>query len=403
MTGRPGAPTPGDLCFIKNMEEENLYKLSEIGKRLLYYGRYERSRPYATQTLAGYEAVLKRMVKWIGDKDIREIKIEDLMKVKKILIDRGCKEGYIYKQLTVMRTLFRFCKSGLKIENVLDSELIEIPARKQNTVEYLTPDEVQKFIAAIDHSTIYGVRQKALVTTLLDTGMRISEALSLNRNSINFENKTAVIIGKGAKQRLVFFRQWSLWWIKKYLSLREDDHEALFVTHCKKPYIPTRFVPEDARRFFRIHAKRAGMRLVAPHMLRRTAATTFRFNGGDTRDIQLFLGHSSVSITERYLGVDYGKIQKAHEKFLNYGGIEKFGDDKINIQIKWARDAGYLKCRVCGTTKRRHAGHGYCDICYIRALRQGKLKKKPMKKDEPTKKEEHIEIPKAIAAVGTST
>lgn len=364
--------------FYKHMEQENLYKLSEISKRFLYYGRYERTRPYAEQTLEGYEAVLKRMLKWIGDKDIREITLDDLMKMKKILIDRECKEGYIYKQLVVMRTLFRFCKEGLKIK-VLEPEEIEIPPRKINTVEYLTPPEVKKFLSVIDISSVYGVRQKALVTTLLDTGMRIGEALSLNKDSINFKAGTAVITGKGSKKRLVFFRKWSMWWIKKYLALRDDSHEALFVTHCKKPYTPTRFVPEDARRFFRIHSKKADMRLVAPHMLRRTAATTFRFNGGDTRDIQLFLGHSSVSITERYLGVDYSQIQKAHQKYLKYG-IEDYGDNKIKIVIKWARDAGYLKCRECGTTERRHAGHGYCDICYIRALRAGKLDKKPMKK-----------------------
>ena len=207
------------------MDQDNLYKLAEIGKRFLYWGKYERSRPFSEQTLQGYEAVLHRMVKWLGNKDVRQITYEELMKIKKDLIDRNCSEGYIYKQLCVMRSLFRFCKGPLKVQNVLDPTLIEIPPRRIKTVEYLTPPEIKKYLAAVDIGTVYGVRMKALITTLLDTGMRISEALSLNRNEINWENSSAVIMGKGGKKRMVFFRKWSLWWIKKYLSLRKDNHE----------------------------------------------------------------------------------------------------------------------------------------------------------------------------------
>jgi len=377
------------------MENKNFYALSEVSKLFRHWGRYERAEAFAPQTIEGYDAVLQRMIGWIGDKDVREITLVDLLSVKKLLIDRGCKEGYIYKQLTVMKTFFRFIKKSLKVET-LDPDEIEVPRQRRHDVEYLNPQEVRKFLTAIETHTMCGVRQMAIVVTLLETGMRIGECLSLNRDSIVLENGkklheirdikeankgTAVIIGKGSKKRMIFFKTWSLWWIVQYLSRRTDDCGALFITHASsgRKYKATRFTPEDCRRFFRIYSKKENMRTVTPHMMRRTAATAFRFNGGDTRDIQGFLGHTNLNITERYLGVDNNQLQQAHGEYMHYGGIEKYGDEKVRIEIKWARDAGYSKCRECETTERRHAGHGYCDICYIRSLRAGTLEKKPKK------------------------
>ncbi len=74
------------------------------------------------------------------------------------------------------------------------------------------------------------VRFRALVEVLLGTGARISEILSLDRSDVDFERKQAKIIGKGRKQRVLFFTDRVLEWLGQYLARRRDDHSPLFVS-----------------------------------------------------------------------------------------------------------------------------------------------------------------------------
>ena len=93
--------------------------------------------------------------------------------------------------------------------------------------------------------------------TLLSTGMRISEAISLNRDSINYETKEATVIGKGSKARPVFFSDEALRWTSGYLSRRKDNNSALFVTYGDEP---KRLRRGDIPRFLKAVEKLAGVK-----------------------------------------------------------------------------------------------------------------------------------------------
>ena len=160
-----------------------------------------------------------------------------------------------------------------------------------------------------------GLRFRVLVEVLLGTGMRISEALSLNRDTINWEKAEAKIIGKGSKERTVFFNQRSLDWVKKYLDIRTDNEPALFITQQG-----TRLSKIDVPGFFKRYAKKAGItKKLTPHILRHTCATNLLFNGCAINNVQVILGHDRLETTCRYyLGVDKSKAKEAHGKFLNF-------------------------------------------------------------------------------------
>lgn len=317
---------------------------------------------------------MESLKKLWGPRLIQDIQPSDIQLIRTEMMKRGCKISYIGTFLGLVRSFFKYC---YEVRNIacLDPRKIRLPTTRQPEVAFLKPEEVARFIASIDTSRIHGLRFKAFVTTLLDTGMRISEALSLDRDSIDWETKTAFIIGKGGKRRMVMFRNWSHKWIQSYLSARLDSHKALFVID-NPPCEVKRIVPEDMRRYFRIYAKKAGLKRVTPHMLRRTAATTFWANGGDTRDIQLFLGHSKIAITERYLGTDWNKIQKAHDNYLNYGTAEE--TIAPNAVTKW--HSRFDRCISHGGIDRPHAAHGLCDKCYVRRWRKGLIVKKELDK-----------------------
>src|SRR5205085_4024469 len=119
---------------------------------------------------------------------------------------------------------------------VLDPASVIIPKRPRREVVYLTVDEVERFVRAIPETTSknqphsLGLRFRALVEVLLGTAMRIGEALSLDRTDVDFERKEARVIGKGNKERTVFFTDRALFWLRQYLESRTDDAPALFVS-----------------------------------------------------------------------------------------------------------------------------------------------------------------------------
>ena len=146
--------------------------------------------------------------------------------------------------------------------------------------------------------------------------MRIGEVISLNRKHINWNKKEAKIVGKGNKERRVFFTQRSLDWLRRYLEKRDDTHEAIFVT--KQP--TARIKRDDVWKFFKKHRELAKIdKIITPHILRHTVATNLVFNGCPIVHVKEILGHERLDTTcKYYLGVDKEQAKKAHRQFLNF-------------------------------------------------------------------------------------
>ncbi len=161
------------------------------------------------------------------------------------------------------------------------------------------------------------LRFRALVEVLLGTGARISEILALDRRDVDFERMAAKIVGKGKKQRLLFFTDRALEWLGRYLSCRRDDEDPLFVARGNSP---RRLSYDAVKSVFRRVAQRAHLRKkVTAHVLRHTVATTLLFNGCPIGHIKELLGHERLDTTCRYyLGVDVRAAKEAHRTFLRY-------------------------------------------------------------------------------------
>lgn len=307
---------------------KNTFK--EISDRYLDYCRFE--RVLSKQTMISHEDAVKRLNNLFSYKEITELTLEDILEFKKLLMNRGCSTGYIQRNLCVIRSILKYAQEqGL---DVLVPEKVKLPTPKAREVEYLFEDELTKVFLAIDTDQEWGIRFMALVTVLLDTGMRISEALSLNRGDVDFRNKCAYVIGKGGKKRMVMFREWSLVWVIKYLCLRRDKESALFASmeNQRNLYEVTRWSADRARKYFRTISKETGVYKFKPHALRRTFATYLWKNKTDIRSIQQLLGHSNMKITEVYLGTDYEYLKGVHAEKVSYSFLETIGlEDRISI------------------------------------------------------------------------
>lgn len=288
------------------------------------YARFERC--LAPETVIKYRDCLRTVVKEIGDISVTTIRPNHLVELKQELAMRGAGAARIAQVIFALKSFLRYCNEMLELP-VLPLEKIKAPKRQRREVIFLTNEEVQQFLQAIPIATyprrkqaeeivrLDGLRFRVLVEVLLATGMRISEALSLNRDSINFEKAEAKIIGKGSKERTVFFTERSLDWIKRYVAARTDGGQSLFATKSGQ-----RLDRADISGYFSRYARRAGLtKKVTPHILRHTTATNLLFNGCPISHVKEILGHDRLETTcKYYLGVDKRKAKEAHASFLSF-------------------------------------------------------------------------------------
>ncbi len=292
----------------------------DVAQRYFEWLKYGRKKPVTLQTSETVKKVFRVIISEFKNCDVSEINEALVMDLRKNMINRGNSLAYIEKVLIYLRSFLRYCKKVEKL-SVMESFDIELPPRENKNPDYYTEEELSTIFSAIDQTSFDGMRTFALIITILSTGMRITETCSLKRN-IDRNRGLAEVIGKGNKEGYVFFHDWCFRVLDKYLKMREDSEPWMFVSnYYRNKY--TKLTPDCARNYLQGVAKRVGFQ-VCPHKLRRTAATTFHYNGGDIFDIQQFLRHSRITTTQLYVGVNYRKIQLAHDKYIQYKSLEQY-------------------------------------------------------------------------------
>ncbi|MDD3607283.1 MAG: tyrosine-type recombinase/integrase [Candidatus Moranbacteria bacterium] len=224
--------------------------MSDLIDGFMEYLQYELN--YSPNTVSKYRSSLARVIRDIGDLNVEQMEVRDFVRLKRIMIQRGAVGAGISTAVFSIRTFLNYCNQFLGIKT-LDPKQIRPPKRIKREVIFLTKEEIEKFVGVIEIHNLRGVRFRALVEVILGTGMRISEVLSLKRKDIDWEKKEAKIIGKGNKERMVFFTSRALHWIDQYLERRHDSHESIFVTTGD----PKPLKRDDIWRFFARYREKA--------------------------------------------------------------------------------------------------------------------------------------------------
>lgn len=157
------------------------------------------------------------------------------------------------------------------------------------------------------------VRDLAIIDMLVSTGMRVGELVKLNKTDIDFQNRECVVLGKGNKQRKVYFDARTKIHLKKYLDSRCDDNEGLFVS-LQKPYSRLQISGVEIR--LRELGKKLNLNKVHPHKFRRTLATMAIDKGMPIEQVQQLLGHQSVDTTLQYAMVNQNNVKASHKKYI---------------------------------------------------------------------------------------
>lgn len=156
-------------------------------------------------------------------------------------------------------------------------------------------------------------RDKAIISILISSGMRITECMSLKRADVDLDQREAVVLGKGRKYRTTYFDARTEFDLRTYLSSRTDDSPYLFVT-LKNPI--KNVDPDSVRdRMWRI-ARSTGIAGIHPHRFRHTMATNLVEAGCDVTDVQQMLGHASLNTTMHYTHTSKAKTKSAHRRYV---------------------------------------------------------------------------------------
>lgn len=157
------------------------------------------------------------------------------------------------------------------------------------------------------------LRDLAMIDMLASTGMRVGEMVLLNRADINFAERECVVLGKGNKERVVYFDARTKIHLQNYLDSRMDENDALFVA-LRSPH--TRLTIGGVEVRVRELGKKLGMEKVHPHKFRRTLATQAIDKGMPIEQLQQLLGHKRIDTTLQYAMVKQSNVKMAHKKYI---------------------------------------------------------------------------------------
>lgn len=251
------------------------------------------------KTEENHRVAVKSLLEYLGDIDISSLEFEHVRKWKESL-DRTRSPATVRNYIIKLRVILAHTlKLGVKC---LDPDLIAIPKRPEKAPTFLSSNQVAKLI-----NSTRKIKNKAIVSLLYGSGIRISELCSLDRDSIR-EDGTFTVVGKGGKPRLCFTDERTRIFLQLYMETRDDNNQALFLTDHGK-----RITPGTIQETFKSIRKCSGIECSA-HVLRHSFATNLLKNNANMRYVQVMLGHQSLQTTQMYTHVVDLDLQEVYQK-----------------------------------------------------------------------------------------
>jgi integrase/recombinase XerD len=231
--------------------------------------------------------------------------------------ETGLAPTSLRRRAAALKGFFRFAFGEGLIDVDVASHL-DLPRQSRRLPDTLGVDEVERLL---DASSAGGVRDRALLELLYAAGLRVSEAIGLDREDLSLDGEFVRVIGKGDKERLVPIGEVSLDWLRTWL---EGPRVALLaIAHVAPVRGGPLFLGDRGRRLARQQAwlavgsaaARAGLAgRVSPHTLRHSFATHLLEGGADLRVVQELLGHASISTTQLYTHLTGERIRDVYRR-----------------------------------------------------------------------------------------
>ena len=258
---------------LQYYETTIIHAVSDIGKNILfidtddlrnYLSNYQEQRSSSKSTIDNIRRILSSFYAWLEDEDI--VVKSPVRRIHKV-------------------------KSGSVVKDTFTDEELEMI-----------------------RDNCDNIRDLAMIDLLSSTGMRVGELVNLNRGDVDLNQRECIVLGKGDKQRVVYFDARTKLHLEEYLSERTDSNESLFVS-LNKPHSRLSIGGIESR--IKSIGVRSSLDDVHPHKFRRTMATQAIDKGMPIEQVQKLLGHVRIDTTLQYAMVNQSNVKISHRKFLS--------------------------------------------------------------------------------------
>lgn len=346
-----------DYKYHDKQEISARKKLNELKKELPsfmqdYFRGIDSSATLKTQVAYAYDAriffhyiqthnpTLKNMeVKDFPLQILEQLTVQDLEEYVEFLtyqddeltIQRNHEQG-LYRRVSSLRSIYKYFHRNKMIENN-PSEQIATPKVREKSIIHLEPDEIAELLDLVEagtgyseHQTAYRqklkVRDLAILTLLLGTGIRVSECVGLDLNHVDLQNDAIRIMRKGNKEAIIYFGDEVEDALRKYMEERKqivplEGHENALFLSTRRQRLSVRSMEVLVSSYAKLAVP---LKKISPHKLRSSYGTTLYQETGDIRLVADVLGHSDVNTTKKHYAAQSehakrmaGKVVKLRE------------------------------------------------------------------------------------------
>lgn len=252
-----------------------------------------RARKLSVHTLQDYNNTLNKFIAHVGNMSMNDVTVPQ---VSAFLASLPHSAKTVLNYHIGLSAFWTWAVRNEYVDRHI-MHMVERPKPKKIIIEPFTEVEIRRLLDVIRHKP---ARNRAIIYMLLDTGLRASELVNIEREHINLDTRKLIVLGKGNKERLLHFSKQTA--RELCAQLVQCDGNPFEMGRCSLTLLMRRL------------GKRAGVRNVHPHRFRHTFAIQFLRNGGDIFTLQEMLGHSTLDMVKTYLAIAQVDIESAHER-----------------------------------------------------------------------------------------
>lgn len=289
---------------VTNIKDELTEDTTDYAKLFISAKRIEGC---SERTLNYYETTIDNMIESINKK-VNYIETEDLRKyLSEYQSKNNCSKVTIDNVRRILSSFFAWLED--------EDYIVKSPVRRihkvkatQTVKETYTDEELEEMRDACAE-----IRDLAMIDFLSSTGVRVGELVNLDKVDVNMQERSCVVLGKGGKEREVYFDARTKIHLQNYLNTRTDENSALFVS-LLNPYERLKISGVEIR--LRELGRKTNIKKVHPHKFRRTMATKAIDKGMPIEQVQVLLGHRKIDTTLQYAMVNQNNVRNSHKRFI---------------------------------------------------------------------------------------
>lgn len=289
---------------VTSIKDELVEDTTDYAKMFIAAKRIEGC---SERTLNYYETTIKTMVDKLSKK-VNSIETEDLRNyLSEYQAKNNCSKVTIDNVRRILSSFFAWLEDE---DYIMKSPVRRIHKVKatQTVKETYTDEELEEM-----RDACVEIRDLAMVDFLASTGVRVGELVNLDRVDIDMQERSCVVLGKGGKEREVYFDARTKIHLQNYLNTRTDNNPALFVS-LLRPYDRLKISGVEIR--LRELGKKINIKKIHTHKFRRTMATKAIDKGMPIEQVQVLLGHRKIDTTLQYAMVNQNNVRNSHKKFI---------------------------------------------------------------------------------------